>query len=581
MLTDTANCVKEDAVGTSGKFELSSELIGCLPIVQHFLARMGVAECLERHLPDNDARLRLAPAVVIGAVVRNIVVSHRPVYAIGEWAAPYVPGLLGLGAGDALALNDDRVGRMLDRLFDADRATLVTETVLSVIRNFAVDVSQLHNDSTTVTFTGSYTSADGRARGGKATPAIRHGHNKDFRPDLKQLLFILTVSADGAVPIAYRATDGNISDDLTHIPTWDELARLVGRPDFLYVADSKLCSSEAMGHIAARKGRFVTVVPHGRKEDTFFRDWAQAHAPAWQDAERRKGDRIGDPDRVWRTFQAPVPSTDGYRVIWVHSSDKAARDSATRSARIEAGLAAIDALQSRIESPKSRLKTRVAVEQAATAALAEARAARYVEFSVTESTEVSFLQERRGRPGEATRYRKSEKPVFRVEAKVRAENVAYDALTDGCFPLITNDREMTPAEVLAAYRYQPNLERRHHMLKGPQEVAPVFVENPHRIEALLLCHFLAMLTEALIEREIRTSMKAEEIAGIPLYPELRNCPAPSAPRILEIFNVAQRHHLVSNGEVVQVFEPELTPLQQKVLELLHVPVSAYTSAGAS
>ncbi|MGO9300866.1 MAG: DUF4277 domain-containing protein, partial [Acidimicrobiales bacterium] len=118
-------------MGTSGKFELSSELIGCLPIVQHFLARMGVAECLERHLPDNDVRLRLAPAVVIGAVVRNIVVSHRPVYAIGEWAAPYVPGLLGLGAGDALALNDDRVGRMLDRLFDADRATLVTETVLS------------------------------------------------------------------------------------------------------------------------------------------------------------------------------------------------------------------------------------------------------------------------------------------------------------------------------------------------------------------------------------------------------------------------------------------------------------------
>jgi hypothetical protein len=45
--------------------------------------------------------------------------------------------------------------------------------------------------------------------------------------------------------------------------------------------------------------------------------------------------------------------------------------------------------------------------------------------------------------------------------------------------------------------------------------------------------------------------------------------------------MAQRHHLVSNGEVVQVFEPELTPLQQKVLELLHVPVSAYTSAGAS
>jgi DNA-binding CsgD family transcriptional regulator len=44
-------------------------------------------------------------------------------------------------------------------------------------------------------------------------------------------------------------------------------------------------------------------------------------------------------------------------------------------------------------------------------------------------------------------------------------------------------------------------------------VAPVLIEHPHRIEAILLCHFLAMLTEALVEREIRTSMKAEGLIG--------------------------------------------------------------------
>jgi transposase len=129
---------------------------------------------------------------------------------------------------------------------------------------------------------------------------------------------------------------------------------------------------------------------------------------------------------------------------------------------------------------------------------------------------VSFHQELRGRPGSATRYRRSEKPVFTITAVIRADNVAYDAATDGCFPTITNDIVMTPAEVLAAYQYQPNLERRHHMLKGPQDVAPVYLETPHRIEALLLCHFLAMLVEALIEREIRTSMKTQGLAGIPL-----------------------------------------------------------------
>lgn len=120
---------------------------------------------------------------------------------------------------------------------------------------------------------------------------------------------------------------------------------------------------------------------------------------------------------------------------------------------------------------------------------------------------------------------------------------------------------MTPAEVLVAYRYQPNLECRHHMLKGPQEVAPVYLQTPHRIEALLLCHFLAMLAEALIEREIRASMKNAGLGGIPLYPELRDCPGPSAPRILEIFHDVQRHQLISEGRVVQTFEPHLTPLQ--------------------
>jgi transposase len=135
---------------------------------------------------------------------------------------------------------------------------------------------------------------------------------------------------------------------------------------------------------------------------------------------------------------------------------------------------------------------------------------------------------------------------------------------------------MTPVAVLAAYRYQPNLERRHHMLKGPQAVAPVFLENPHRIEALLTCHFLAMVTEAIIEREIRASMKAEGLTGIELYPELRHCGAPSAPRIFEIFSNVQRHRLVDDNQVVKVFEPKLTTVQEKVLDLLHVPHSDYT-----
>ena len=73
------------------RFSLTSETIGCLPVVNWFLSRIGLADILERYLPHADARLRLAPATVIGLVVRNLVCSHRPLYALGEWAAPFGP----------------------------------------------------------------------------------------------------------------------------------------------------------------------------------------------------------------------------------------------------------------------------------------------------------------------------------------------------------------------------------------------------------------------------------------------------------------------------------------------------------
>lgn len=559
---------------------LSHEKLGSLPVVNWFLDRLRLNEILGRYLPADDARLRLAPATVVELVVRNIVVSHEPLYALSEWASPYQPSLLDLEDGDLSALNDDRVGRTLDRLFDADRASLLTELVVGMINEFHLDVTRLHNDSTSVSFHGDYENASGHERGGQPTPAITHGFSKDRRPDLKQLLYILSVSADGAVPVAFRCAAGNTNDDTTHVETWDTLRKLVGTSSFTYVADSKLCTAEAMNHIHTQGGRFITVMPRTRREDTWFRDYVQSHVPEWTEALRREGARLGDPDQVWRTFVAPAPSKEGYRIIWVHSTMKAARDATTRQARIEAGLKVLEVVASKLSSPRSRLRTRVAVEEAATAALTKVGAARWVTFTVHEEQRETFSQERRGRPGDETRYRKKVTPVFRLETSVNAETVAYDVAADGMFPLITDADELTPATVLEFYRYQPNLERRHHMLKGPQLVAPVYIEQPHRIEALLLCHFLAMLVEALMEREIRDSMKASGRTSLPLYPESRDCPSPSAPRILEIFSDAQRHHLVSDGTIVKDFDPTLTSLQRDVLELLHVPTSVYALEAA-
>ena len=48
--------------------------------------------------------------------------------------------------------------------------------------------------------------------------AITWGYNKDHRPDLKQLLYILTVSGDSGVPLYFQVASGNVVDDQTHCP---------------------------------------------------------------------------------------------------------------------------------------------------------------------------------------------------------------------------------------------------------------------------------------------------------------------------------------------------------------------------
>ena len=85
-----------------------------------------------------------------------------------------------------------------------------------------------------------------------------------------------------------------------------------------------------------------------------------------------------------------------------------------------------------------------------------------------------------------------------------------------------------------------------------------------------------MLTGALIEREIRAAMANAGTSHIPLYPELRACTAPSAARILELFSDLTRHELRQDRQIVQTFHPELSPLQNQVLELLQIPATSYT-----
>lgn len=561
---------------SNAPFDLHTERLGPLPLVNHLLDRLKLAEVLERHVPTRDRRNALSHAKALLVLLRSLVVEREPIYKQHETVRSFAPALYGLAPGEVGRVGDDRIGRALDQLFAADRAALLTEVVVLAARGFGLVFDRLHNDSTSIRFCGQYRTRGGGRTRGRRPPLITYGHSKDHRPDLKQLLYILTVTGEGGVPVQFRCADGNASDAASHLETWETLRAVAGRPDFLYVADSKLCNRETMDHIDRRRGRFVTVLPRARLEDREFRRWIQTHEPEWDKVWDRPHPRIrkGPRDR-WYVCKAALPSQEGWPVIWVKSTLLALKQQQRRRERLAAAVEDLVELQQRLASPRSRVGKAAEIDRRVDAILRRRRVRRYLEVRRKTHDEPRYRQMRRGRPGPDTPYRRIVRRRYVLEWSVDEEAVAYDQKSDGMYPLLTNDTALRPPDVLVSHKGQPRIEKRFGQLKSVHEIAPVYLKDPGRIEALFTLYFIALLVQALLERELRRAMERRGLEQLPLYPEARECKHPTTERVLELFSLAERHVLLRNDKPIQVFPPRLTELQRQILDLLGVPERAF------
>lgn len=537
---------------TQENIRLDPVRLGPMPIAKHFLDKLGSTEAFERHV-SSDPRDKISVADTLTIGLMNIILERFPLYKMGAWSKER--GLL--TQEEAERLNDDRVGRALDRLFKADRAALMTEIVLKAIQVFELDTSRVHNDSTTVTLTGQY---DGYKTTKAAKP--KRGHNKDHRPDLKQLLFSLSVSGDGAIPLYFKVWDGNVTDDKTHIKNWMALRGLLGRADFTYVADSKLCVRESMEFIAAEGGFFITVLPQTRSEDQRFKNWIQDHQPQWQEVIRRPDpNRKYAPQHVYWTFESPFLSAEGFRIIWIKSSQKESRDAQIRQDTIDRTAQDLTDLSARSFKNRDRL------EETIEELLKERDTKQFFHYTIETFAEERYRQDKKGRPGPDTKYTRIEKKRYRFTWSHDQQAIRYSARCDGIFPLVTN-RSETAKEILQIYKFQPRLERRHSQLKSVYNVAPVFLKNPARIEALLFLYFLALLTDGLIERQVRNAMKENQLPSIPIYPEDRACRRPTADKIYDLFRDVRFHRVTAGDSKAQIIPDNLSDTQKLVLRLL-------------
>ena len=297
---------------------------------------------------------------------------------------------------------------------------------------------------------------------------------------------------------------------------------------------------------------------------------------AWEEIWQRPCQRRqAEPPERFEAVEAPEPTAEGYRLVWYRSSAKWNHDQRLRDDAIQSARQELQRLRERVGV--RQLKTEEQVRTAAERILDETQTREWVRVDLVPRQHHTHRQAVPGRPGPHTRYVRRTATIYEPVAVLDEQRIRASAAADGIFPLVTNIARdgMPPLEVLQIYKYQPFVEKRHEQLKTAAQVVPVNYKSAARIEAFLFLYFLAVAIHALLERDVRTAMKKQALRAIPLYPEERDCSAPTADKILELFAPIRRHRLFDGANEVKTFWDPLSDVQRLVLELLQVPTAEY------
>jgi transposase len=335
-----------------------------------------------------------------------------------------------------------------------------------------------------------------------------------------------------------------------------------------------LATEENLRRISGCGGRFVSVMPRTWKEDAQFRQTVREGKVQWDLLLSRKNNRKPDSqfDRYYLArgeYQA-----NGYRLLWIKSTQKAEQDAQSRARSLGKALDALKTLQSRLN--RYRLKSRPAINEAMAKILQEHNVQNWIDCRLDAQPVYKTTYPQRGRPSASRKGIRNRTDLFSLSFSQNQSALELQGLTDGVFPLITNldATENSAKNVLNIYKFQPFLEKRHSQLKTWQEVTPVLLKKDERVIAYLHMHVIALMVATLIERQLRKAMKRHGIPALPMYPEDRPCPYPTMFDIVRTFRGVERYEVL-HGENATLFPAALSPLQKQLLAMLEVPISLY------
>jgi transposase len=114
---------------------------------------MGLVETIDKALPCN---MQVSPGQTTLGLVMNVLCGRSPVYRVEEFFRTRDVGLLIGEEISAKMLNDDAIGRVLDRIYEYGTWKIFSDVSLNACKNFMVKCSEIHQDTTSVSVWGEY-----------------------------------------------------------------------------------------------------------------------------------------------------------------------------------------------------------------------------------------------------------------------------------------------------------------------------------------------------------------------------------------------------------------------------------------
>ena len=484
-----------------------------MPLVLGVLRRLEVATVIDRLIPPHPAH-GLSCGRGVEALVLAILEGHHALYKVGRRLEERGMVTLLQPELTRAALNDYRLGHILDALFAANLNTVFGVVALKALEVYAIPTPWLQQDTTTIALYGAY--ADEPQTLGAPRPA--YGHSKDGRDDLKQVLLSLGVSGDGGIPLRLGLRDGNRSDSVETPVAIEECLALGLEGVRGIVADSKAYSRRTLGVCIEHKIDLVTLVPRTCTVRQELEVWGQQQ-PGFPLLVEKPGRTKAEEPRRWHgqsvRRQVEVEDSDGciaqeeLRFVVVHSSQLAQQQTQTYAAAQEKEAAAL------ADHGRHVHARWFACLPDAEAAIVEyegqgpghrgrrPRPWRYhaVHYRIVADTRHT-RRPRRGRPA------KTAPPPLESGYRlvVEVEALANAAEDNGWTVLATtvSAEDGTDGEILQAYQDQnTTVEPGFRWIKHPAAIAPVWLEKPERIAALAMLTVLGLLVYSVIQRQVR------------------------------------------------------------------------------